>query len=512
MTTPLTATRPVAAPGRLRQWASHSENQLLLVLAVLAFFPLLFELGRNPVQLWDESRLAVNSAQMVIQNHWLVPFYGAEPDHWNTKPPLLLWLQALSFKAFGFSTWALRLPTALASVTTVLVLYRFAARVLHRPLAGFFGALILVTCAGYVKLHVARTGDYDVLLTMWVTIGWVCFFQYLENGRARYLYWAAGALTAAVLTKTVAGLLGLPGLVLYALWQRKLVWLLRQPRLYVVAALGAAVIIGYYAGREVLDPGYWKAVKYNDLSGRFLENQGDGDKWYYYLRNMQQHTFTPWLWAIGPAVLLSFTRTSGVGRRGAGLLLMFAGGWLAVVSLSVSRHDWYDAPMYPALALLVGLGLSILYQDVMRLYLPRLGRWQGLALQVAVVAGVFFAPYRAIIDQLIAERHGNFNIGWDGYLARYLTQVRHDQPALTELTVVGADSYNATLFYYQLAYATQGVKTTNTPGTRAASLPTGTVALVCDPGFRARLDSAFHTVQLHQDENCQTLLLLPRSK
>jgi 4-amino-4-deoxy-L-arabinose transferase-like glycosyltransferase len=512
MAVPFTASRPAPAASRLRQWSSRSENQLLVLLAVLAFFPLLFELGRNPVQLWDESRLAVNAAQMVIQDHWLVPFYGSEPDHWNTKPPLLIWLQALSFKAFGFSTWALRLPTALASVTTVVAVYQFGARVLHRPLAGFFGALILVTSVGYVKLHVARTADYDAFLTMWVTIGWVCFFQYLENGRARYLYWVAVALTAAVLTKSVAGLLGVPGLLLYALLQRKLGWLLRQPRLYVAAALGAAIIIGYFVGREALDPGYWQAVKYNDLGGRFLENQGDGDKWYYYLRNMQKYTFTPWIWAIAPTVLLSLTRTAGVVRRGAVLLLLFAGGWLAVVSASASRHDWYDAPMYPALALLMGLGLAIFYQDVMQLYLPRLSRWQGLALQLAVVVGVFYAPYSAIIDQLIAERHSNFNIGSDGYLGRYLPKVLQDQPQLTDLTVVGEDHYNAALFYYQLVFATQGVKTVNTTGNRAGSLPTGTIAVVCDPVFRARLDSAFHTVQLHEEEPCQTLLLLPRTK
>lgn len=512
MPIPFTAAHPVAATSRLRQWGSRSENQLLVLLAVLAFFPLLFELGRNPVQLWDESRLAVNAAQMVIKNNWLVPFYDAEPDHWNTKPPLLIWLQALSFKAFGFSTWALRLPTALASVTTVLVLYRFAARVLHRPLAGFFGALILVTCAGYVKLHVARTADYDTLLTMWVTIGWVCFFQYLENGRARHLYWVAGAFTAAVLTKSVAGLLGIPGLLLYALAQRKLRWLLRQPRLYAVGALSAAIIVGYYAGREVLDPGYWQAVKYNDLSGRFLENQGDSDRWDYYLQNMQKTTLASWLWVIAPAVLLSLTRTTGVVRRGAVLLLLFAGGWLVVVSASVSRHDWYDAPLYPALTLLMGLGLSIFYQDIMQLYLPRLSRWQGMALQLTVVVGVFFFPYQAIMNQLIAERHSGFNIGSDGYLGRYLTKVVHEQPQLTELTVVGEDHYNAALFYYQLVYATQGVKTINTSGTRASSLPTGTIAVVCDPVFRARLDSAFHTVQLHEEEPCQTLLLLPRTK
>ncbi|MGI4735112.1 MAG: ArnT family glycosyltransferase [Janthinobacterium lividum] len=502
---------PVAAPGRVQPWGSRPETQLLLALAVLAFFPLLFELGRNPVQLWDESRVAINSVNMALHGRWLVPYYGNDPDHWNTKPPLLIWLQALSFKAFGFSAWALRLPTALASVATAYLVFRFAARVLQRPLAGFFGALVLVTCAGFVKLHVARTGDYDALLTLWETIVWICFFLYLETGRARYLYWVAGALTAAMLTKSIAGLLGLPGLLLYAVVQRKTWWLLRQPRVYAAAGAAAAVIIGYYVAREAADPGYWKAVQYNDLGGRFLENQGDGDMWWYYLQNLQRYTFTHWLWAIGPAILLSFSRTTGVERRAALLLVLFVSGWLAVVSASVSRHDWYDAPMYPALALLVGLGLAIFYQDLLGLYLPRLRRWQGWALQLALVLGVFYVPYEAIIDQLIQERHSDYHMGPDGYLGRYLPTAVQTQPQVNDMTVLYEGNYNAVLTYYQLVYQTQGKNVVARAGHTARSLEPGTVVVVCNPTYRASLDSTFRLVQLHEDLPCQTVLLLPRT-
>lgn len=496
--------------GPLPPGARRTERLLLLVLGVLAFFPLLFELGRNPVQLWDESRVAVNAVHMALHGHWLVPSFSGAPDHWNTKPPLLIWLQALTFKLFGFSTWALRLPTAVASVTTVFLLFRFAARVLQRPLAGFFGGLVLVTCGGFIKLHVARTGDYDALLTLWETMVWVCFFQYLETGRARYLYWVGGALTAAVLTKTVAGLLGLPGLLLYAVVQRKALWLLRQPRLYAVAALAAAIVVGYYVARESVDPGYWKAVQYNDLGGRFLENQGDGDKWYYYLRNMRRTTLTPWLWAIGPAVLLALARTTGVAQRAAVLLALFAGGWLVVVSTSVSRHDWYDAPLYPALALLIGLGLAILYQDIVGLYRPRLGQWAGRALQVALVVGVFYVPYAAIIDQLIQERHSDYHMGADGYLGRYLPKILAAQPQATELYVLCEGGYNAVLSYYQMVYATEGKNIITRAGSTARDLQPGNVVVVCNPAYRAQLEASYRLVQLHAEESCQTVLLLAK--
>lgn len=500
---------PSTATSRLRQWARRSDNQLLLLLLGLSFFPLLFELGRNPVQLWDESRIAVSSAYMALHGHWLVPQFNKAPDHWNTKPPLLIWLQAGLMELFGFSTWVLRLPTALATMATVVVIYQFAARVLRQPLGGFLGGLVLITSMGYVKIHVARTGDYDALLTLWETVSWVAFFQYLETGRARYLYWLGGALTAAVLTKSAAGLLGVPGLLLYVLLRGKLGWLLRQPRFYAVAALSLAVIVGYFLVRERADPGYWEVVKYNDISGRYLENQGQngGDVWYFYLLNMHVQTFSYWQWLAAPAILLGLTRTSGVAWRGVLLVLCFAFGWMAVVSASASRHDWYDAPLYPALALLLGLGLAVFYQDLLGLYLPRLTRWQGLALRVLLLVGLVAVPYRAIIDKIIAERHTDYYNGPDGYQAAYLSTLPHYQPQLLDFTALYHEGYHVPIDYYQMVYEPQGRRVTLWDARQARQLPAGTVVTLCDAADRARLDSTYRLTTLHEDLPCQTVLL-----
>ncbi|RZK49826.1 MAG: hypothetical protein EOO59_16205, partial [Hymenobacter sp.] len=376
---------PVAATswlGRCQQWGTRPHNQLLL-LVLLAAFPLYYELGRTPVQLWDEARVAVNAAEMARDGHWLVPRFDGAPDHWNTKPPLLIWLTALCFKAFGYSTWALRLPTLVASLTTVVLIFRFAATTLARPLAGFFAGVVLVTSLGYVRLHVARTGDYDALLTCWQVVLWINFFQYLEDGRRRHFYWVAFALLAATLTKGPAGVLGVPGLLVYALGRGKLGWLLRQPIIYAAALGWVAVVAGYFVVREGIDPGYWQAVQANDLGGRFLTVlEGHGSPWTYYLANMRDHLYSLWLWAIVPSLVLGWLQPAGRVRRAVGLLTVFVVGWLAVISISKSKLDWYDAPIYPALALLLGLGLSSLYRDVLNLYLPRFGRWGGWALRV----------------------------------------------------------------------------------------------------------------------------------
>src|SRR3954454_8388574 len=52
------------------------------------------------------------------------------------KPPLALWVQALSVRAFGFSSWSILVPEALMGVATVALAYGLTRRRFGRA-AGF---------------------------------------------------------------------------------------------------------------------------------------------------------------------------------------------------------------------------------------------------------------------------------------------------------------------------------------------------------------------------------------
>lgn len=497
--------------ARIRQWFARPENQLLLLL-LLAAFPLYYELGRNPVHLWDESRVAANSAEMARNGHWLVPYYDGTPDHWNTKPPLLVWLQALCFKIFGYSTWSLRLPTLLATMGTVVVLFQFAATVLGRPRAGLLAGMVLVTSAGYLRMHVARTGDYDALLAFWQVLVFTQFFQYLETGARRYLVWLAVGLVAGTMTKGPAGLLAGPGLLVYALGRGKLLWLLRQPEIYVAAGVWAAVVGGYFFMREGVDPGYWQAVQHNDLGGRYLTAlDGHFFPWDYYLESIQQRFFSPWLWIVGPALLVSVLQPARVVKRAAGLLAAFIVGWLVVISSAQSKLDWYDAPIYPALALMVGIGLNLVYEGVTGAYWPRLGRFAAWLVPAAAIVCVFYVPYHTIVRQLIEERHSDHGAGPDGYMGSYLTKLAHEQPQIDTLSLLSNGMQNSVLRYYKFEFEqTPGRSLTSIVGEGAQKLAPGAVVTICDPALRAPLDSVFQVIELHQDAPCQTVLLAQR--
>ncbi len=46
----------------------------------------------------------MNTFYMLNDNDWIVTKYiNFEPDMWNTKPPVMIWLQVASINLFGFN-------------------------------------------------------------------------------------------------------------------------------------------------------------------------------------------------------------------------------------------------------------------------------------------------------------------------------------------------------------------------------------------------------------------------
>src|SRR5690606_20171172 len=118
-----------------------------------------------------------------------------QPDMAAMKPPLQIWLMALSIKIFGANELALRLPSAIAGLITCYFMYWFLASKFKKPVAGVLSAAILLVSYTYVRLHGVRTGDYDGLLTLFTTIFLFYYYLYLQKEQSRHLLIAMIALT-----------------------------------------------------------------------------------------------------------------------------------------------------------------------------------------------------------------------------------------------------------------------------------------------------------------------------
>ena len=125
------------------------------------------------------------------------------------KPPLALWVQALSAKLFGFTPLSLLLPEAIMGVLAVAALY-WVVKPRFGPAAGVASALALAVYPSFVA--VSRENGVDSLLILLMVLACGAGLRACETGRLRTLLGCAVLVGLAFNTKTLAAYLVVPGL------------------------------------------------------------------------------------------------------------------------------------------------------------------------------------------------------------------------------------------------------------------------------------------------------------
>lgn len=346
----------------LRRWpASFQVDFIGLGLFLVLLILLAWGVGTPVLQHWDEARLAVNAAEMLRSGNWLVTQYGGQPDLWNTKPPLLIWLQAACLYLLGHNTLAIRLPSVAAALATAWLVYRFGRYGLGSRLVGTFAALVLATSPGFNGTHVARFGDYDALLCLTLTAAALCWYRYCQLRQYAQLWRGAGWFALALLTKSAAALLILPSLAVGLLVQPAS-WVFRQWRTYGAVAAAFVPLALFYALREAAGPGYLAATWANDWYGRLSQPLAAvRHPWWVYFERLLFPGLLAWSLLLPVAAW-----PSGFARRAAAtpqvhfarFASLYVAVFLVMISVARTRLAWYSAPVYPVAALLCALGLE----------------------------------------------------------------------------------------------------------------------------------------------------------
>jgi 4-amino-4-deoxy-L-arabinose transferase-like glycosyltransferase len=208
---PVGAASAAGAGRRARLLAARPQPQHLALAGVLALSALLntHRLEQNGYANIFYSA-AVKSMLHSLHNFFFVAF---DPGGLVSvdKPPLALWVQALSAKLFGFSPLSQLLPEAIAGVLAVAVLYRLLALRLGAA-AGLAGALALAVFPSFVA--VSRDTGVDPALILLMVLACGAGLRAAETGRLRTLVWCAVLVGLAFNAKTLAAYLVVPGIAL----------------------------------------------------------------------------------------------------------------------------------------------------------------------------------------------------------------------------------------------------------------------------------------------------------
>ena len=203
---------PVAARFRHR-----GEHYLLLTSAALVLF---FWNLKAPATLWDidEGRNSVCAREMFLSGDWVVPTLNGmlRPD----KPALLYWLQMIGYGLLGVNEWSARLPSALAALGTLFVVYELARRMFSKSTAVLAG-IVLATMPMFVVA--GRFANPDALLSACTTLTLYFIWRCQERPSSRWFVLAGVSTGLAMLAKGPVGLL-LPGAVavVYLAWEGRL--------------------------------------------------------------------------------------------------------------------------------------------------------------------------------------------------------------------------------------------------------------------------------------------------
>ncbi len=199
-----------------RENAPPKRASRVLVLAawVYVLVTMFAWLGTLPLLEPDEGRNASVAAEMASSGAWLVPTYDGNP--YLDKPAFYFRAVALAFDAFGRSEFSARLPSALAGLATLLLVFWFVR--LHHGLRTAAVAIVVIQSTP-MFFGLERVVIMDMQLALFVCASILTGFEaeYGQPTPRRGLFVTSAVCTGlATLVKGPVGFL-VPGFVLVAL-------------------------------------------------------------------------------------------------------------------------------------------------------------------------------------------------------------------------------------------------------------------------------------------------------
>ncbi|MCW2823110.1 MAG: glycosyl transferase [Aeromicrobium sp.] len=488
-----TTTAGPAGTTRLRRlWRGRAEDSplvrpallgLLLATAVLY----LWGLGASG---WANS--FYSAAVQAGSESWKALFFGSSDASSSItvdKTPMSLWPMSLSVRLFGLSSWSMLVPQALMGVGSVGLLYATVRRTTHNAWAGLLaGAVLAITP---VAVLMFRFNNPDALLTLFLIGSVYATIRAIESPEraVRWLVLGGSLVGFAFLTKMLQAFLVLPPLALVYLVAAKPSFGKRL--VHLLAAFGSTIVA---AGWWIAIVELWPAssrpyiggsqnnsileltLGYNGF-GRLNGNEtgsvggggnAGGGNWGEtgLLRLFSSEIGGQIAWLLPAALALLVLgvllqrRAGRTDRQLTGLVVW--GGWLLVTGLTFSLmagifHAYYTIALAPAIAALIGIGASIL--------------WEHRGSVVAGLGAAFVLAMTSVMSFVLLGRSADFLpwLRWAvlviGLVSAFLIVLARLLPRRAVLAVAAG-----TLIAMLAGPAAYAVETASTPHT--GSLPT----------------------------------------
>lgn len=153
------------------------RGTLLIDLCIIVLGGLFFITGIGGVRLfdWDEINFAESAREMVLTDDWFNVQINFE-SFWE-KPPLFIWMQALSMKLFGVNEFAARFPNAIMGIITLLVLFHIGKSTKDTRFGILWAGLYAIS---FLPFFYFKSGIIDPWFNLFIFLGIYFFSRYSD--------------------------------------------------------------------------------------------------------------------------------------------------------------------------------------------------------------------------------------------------------------------------------------------------------------------------------------------
>lgn len=327
-------------------------RRLLVATLLVGLVVFYWGLGDIALLSLNEARRAIPATGMFVSGDWLLPRMNGEL--YLSKPPLIYWLSASFAHLRGAADeWAVRLPSALAATAVLVVCYRFARKHFGKWPA-LFTLQILIANAGFAMF--ARRAEIEMVLAALCTGALLAALHYSRGEGSRTWLWLSYFLLGlAVLTKGPLALLfvTLPLLADAFCSREQRQWSVLKDGwgwcIFLVVGLSWYLVVSLHLGF-----GIWQATVERDMVHK-MQSAASGEPFFNYVLWLVADFFpVSLLFFLAP--LVTWRRWKMRGDLFALLLAVLIP--LLIYSAFSDKHAKYLLPLYPVLAILLGVRLA----------------------------------------------------------------------------------------------------------------------------------------------------------
>ncbi len=269
---------------------------LLFWLLVAVLISRLLPMAMMPLLDTTEARYAEVARIMAESRDWITPWFDYEVPFWG-KPPLSFWLEALSFRLFGVTEFAARLPSWLANLGVLALIFQ-----LTRALVGQRQALIATLLFSTMALTYVMSGAVltDPFLVLGTSLSLVSIILALKQPSSPWVWWLFVGLAIGLLAKGPLALVLIGGpIILWVIWRRQYRDLLQLPW-FKGALLTALLTLPWYIAAEMKTPGFLNYFIIGEHFLRFVDSGWSGDLYGNAHDQAYGTIWLYWIWASFP--------------------------------------------------------------------------------------------------------------------------------------------------------------------------------------------------------------------